>query len=126
MTVQFVDIGGQKVAIMPIADYERLVEDSEERADMRAAVSAEERRAAGEEYLPAAVVDRLLAGDSPLRVWRKHRGLTQAALGEKAGISNVHISDMERSAKAGTTRVWKRVAAALNVAVDDILPADPA
>ena len=126
MTVQFVDIDGQKVAIMPIADYERLVDEAEDRLDLRAAAEAESRRAAGEEYLPAAMVDRLLAGESPLRVWRKHRGLTQQQLGERAGISYAHVSDIERQAKAGTARVLKKLAAALQVTVDDILPADPA
>jgi hypothetical protein len=37
--------------------------------------------AAGEEELvPSDVVERLLAAENPIRVWRTHRGLTSAAL----------------------------------------------
>jgi hypothetical protein len=46
------------------------------------------RLAAGEEELiPSEMVMRMVAGDSPVRVWREHRGLTMAALAERAGIA---------------------------------------
>jgi len=124
MAVQFIDVGGQKLAVMPIADYDRLVGEAEDRADAQAAVNAEARRKAGEEYLPAEMVDLLLAGESPLRVWRKHRGMTLEQLGAQAGISHVYVSQIETGQRAGTARVWQKLAGALGVDLDDILTQD--
>ena len=124
MAVQFIDIGGEKLAVMPIADYDRLVAEAEDRADGQAALEAENRRKTGEEYVPVEIVDRLLAGESALRVWRKHRGMTLQALGKKVGISIPHISDIERGRRGGTAKVWRKLAVALDVDVDDILPRD--
>ena len=125
MAVRFIDFDGEKLAAMPIADYERLVAEMEDRVDLYAAIGAENRRQAGEEYLPAEFVDRLLAGEAPLRAWRKHRGMTLKALGDKAGISIGYLSQLERGERAGTPRFWRGLAVVLGVAVDDILPHDP-
>ena len=65
MTVQFVDIAGQKMAVLPFADYERLIDIAEDRADIQAAVQAEQHRNAGEEYVPMEIVNRILDGKMP-------------------------------------------------------------
>lgn len=40
-----------------------------------------------EELIPAEVVNALLDGDNPIKVWREYRGFSQSQLAEKAGIS---------------------------------------
>ncbi|VXC50939.1 helix-turn-helix transcriptional regulator [Sphingomonas sp. AX6] len=122
MTAQIVEISGQKMVVLPIRDYERLVDLAEERADVAAATSAEQRRNDGEEFLPADMVDRLLAGENPLRVWRNHRGLTQDALGQAVGVSKVMISKMELGDRNGSLQTWNAIAHELGVAIDDITP----
>ena len=122
MTVQIVEIGGQRMAVLPVADYERLLDLAEDRADVMAAAAAEQRRLAGEEYLPAELVDRLLGGESPLRAWRKYRGVTQKELSSAADISDNFLSDMEAGKRRGAPNVWRKLAEALNVTVDDIFP----
>jgi len=122
MAVQFIDVGGEKLAVMPIADYDRLVAEAEDRADAQAAADAEGRRGAGEEYLPAEMADRLLAGESSLRVWRSHRGMTLQNLAENSGMSVGYLSQIETGQREGTAKVWRKLAAALRVDVDDILP----
>ena len=124
MTVQFIEIGGQKLAVMPAADYARLVAEAEDKSDRQAAESATARRAGGEEYLPAEVVDQLLEGQMPLRVWRQHRGLSLKELGRRAGMSYAHISDIERGRRSGTLDKWRRLASALAVDLDDIVPTE--
>lgn len=125
MAVQFIEIGGEKMAVLPAADYARLVADAEERADLRTALEAEARRDNGEEYLPAEMIDRLLAGETPLRVWRKHRGMTLETLSRKADISIQYLSEIERGIRVGTIKVWRALADALGLDVDDIAPRDP-
>jgi len=124
MTVQIVEIAGQKIAMIPVADYERLLDLAEDRADTLAAVAAEERRRAGEEYLPAEIVDRLLAGENPVRVWRKHRNMTLAELSGAAAITTGFLSDIERGKRRGSPALFRKLAEALRVSADDILPQD--
>ena len=124
MTVQIVEIGGQKMAMLPIADYERLLDLAEDKSDVLAAMQAEERRRNGEEYLPAQMADRLMAGESALKVWRKHRGMTLQTLSKAAGIGVSFLSEIENGKRRGAPQLWRKLAAALNVSADDILPMD--
>ena len=122
MTVQFVEIAGQKMAMLPVAEFERLVDLAEDKLDCAAATAAELRRGAGEEYVPIELTDRILAGETPLRVWRQYRGLSQDGLGKIVGLSKVGISRLELN-KGDTSRArWRALAEALNVDVEDILP----
>ncbi|HEY0014306.1 MAG TPA: helix-turn-helix transcriptional regulator [Allosphingosinicella sp.] len=124
MTAQIVEIAGQKMAVLPVADYERLLDLAEDRSDALAAAAAEQRRRDGEEYLPAAMVDNILAGESPLRAWRSYRGVTQRDLSAAAGISHNFLSNLEAGKRRGAPDVWRKLAGALNVTVDDIIPED--
>lgn len=124
MSAQIVEIAGEKMAVLPVADYERLLEIAEDKADAVAAAVAEKRRLDGEEYLPSEMVDRILAGESALRVWRKHRNLSLKALAAKAGVGFTYISELERGLKNGPGHVWVKLARAMDVTADDILPAD--
>lgn len=111
---------GGEMVILPMADYQKLLEAAEEQADTRAYDLARQRLADGEEELiPAEVVDRLLAGDNPIRVWRDHPGLTGAALAEKAGIAVAYLSQIETGKREGKVETLKAIAAALGVTVDD-------
>ncbi|MBB5707693.1 helix-turn-helix transcriptional regulator [Sphingopyxis panaciterrulae] len=124
MTVQIVEIAGQKMVMLPIADYERLLDLAEDRVDAQAASRAQQRREAGEEYLSAEILDQIMAGENPLYVWRKFRGFTQSELGAKAGISAVQVSHIETGKRDTTRKRWQLLADALSVDVDDIIPLD--
>lgn len=77
--IPIVTPAGEELVLLPKADYERLVDAAEELADIAALTESNRRLASGEEeMLPAAMVDRLLAGESALRGWRGHCGLSQA------------------------------------------------
>jgi predicted transcriptional regulator len=104
-------------------EYQRLVEDSEALRDIDAARDAEMRVASGEsEYLPIEMVE-LLATEHPLRVWREYRGLTGQRLAAASGVRQSYISEIETGRKPGRIDAFRRLAAALDVALDDIVPA---
>ncbi len=124
MSAQILEIAGKKMAVLPIEDYQRLLEIAEDREDVLAAVDAERRRNEGMEYVPAAMVNRILDGENALRVWREYRGLTVSDLAERAGYGNSMISKIETGSRQGTVSFWNAVAAALNVLPDDIMPVD--
>ena len=60
----------------------------------------DEARAEGGEFFPAEVVDRLLAGENPIRVYRNYRRMTQKQLAEAAGINPVYLSQIETGKRA--------------------------
>jgi ribosome-binding protein aMBF1 (putative translation factor) len=124
MTVQFVEIAGQRLAVLPEAEYRSLLDAAEEGADIESAIRAEERRKAGEEYVPHALVEQLINGENPLRVWRSYRGLSQSALAEKAGLSENVILELETGQRDIGSRDWRRLAEALDVDLDDLIPLD--
>lgn len=117
---------GERLAILPEADYLALVEAADDADDreavrrFRAAVARDE-----EETLPSEMVERILAGESPVRVWREHRGLTAQALADTAGLAQSYVSQIETGKRDGRIDTLVKLADALGVLVDDLLPAAP-
>ena len=126
MSVQFIEVAGQKMAVLPIADYQRLLDAAEEQAEIAAAEGAERRRAAGEEYVPMEMVERLVEGENALRVWRQYRQLSIGQLAELSGVNKATISQLENDKAYGRPATWRALADALGVTVDDILPVSDA
>ncbi|MCY3790923.1 MAG: helix-turn-helix transcriptional regulator [Gemmatimonadetes bacterium] len=89
-----------------------------------AARTVEARIASGaEELVPAHVADRLIDRESPLRVWREYRGLSQSALACASGVNRVQIVEIETGRNSGSVYTLRKLADVLEVAVDDIIPA---
>ncbi len=112
--------GEPAYAVVPWREYKRLVS-----GDVEGALTDEElydlaKSAAGESF-PATVVDRLLAGESPIRVYRDHRRLTQKQLAAAAGINPVYLSQIETGKRTGSARTLASIAGALDVEVDDLI-----
>ncbi|MCX7368387.1 MAG: helix-turn-helix transcriptional regulator [Alphaproteobacteria bacterium] len=77
-------------------------------------------QAARADYLSGALVDRLLAGESAIRIWREHRGMTVTALAEKVGISASYLSRIENGHKPGGTDIRRAIGKALRVPMEDL------
>lgn len=106
------------------SEYDRLCAIAEDLADIRAVLSFQVRIEAGaEEFVPATVADRLIDGESPLKVWRDYRGMSQSGLARAAGVDRVQIVDIEAGRANGSVRTLAALANALNVIVDDLVPA---
>jgi ribosome-binding protein aMBF1 (putative translation factor) len=58
----------------------------------------------------------------PVRIWREHRGLSPQALADKAAMARSYLVEIESHKKPGSVAVYRRLANALGVAVDDLLP----
>ena len=113
--------GKPEYVVLPWGEYQAMLEVLEDRADAAALTGFAERLARGEEEtLPAAMVDRLLAGESPLRVWREHRGLTQSQLGEAAGVAQSMVAMIERGDRRGTVDTLAAIARVLKIELDDL------
>jgi DNA-binding XRE family transcriptional regulator len=123
MSVQILETDGKPAfAVLPIDEYRRLLELAEDAKDAEALRRAARRYASGkEEAIPAEVVDRLLAGESPVRVWREHRGLTAALLAEMIGVTPAHISKLETGKGEPSIGLLKKLATALDVDIDSLV-----
>jgi hypothetical protein len=97
-------------------DVTRLA-DAIEDLEARAAFAATR----GEEALPAGIVRRLCAGESPVRVFRQHRGLRAVDLARRAGIGASYLSEIEAGRKPGSIRALRGLAEALAVELDDLV-----
>jgi ribosome-binding protein aMBF1 (putative translation factor) len=109
---------GTEMVILTASEYARLRllagqnEEEQDVADARKAM-AEIRDGAG--TMPAEVLNLILDADlAPLAAWRRHRGLSQAALARRAGLSQVWISRIERGDGYGSRDTRRKLAAALD------------
>jgi transcriptional regulator with XRE-family HTH domain len=97
-------------------DYDRLVDEGEDRE-----ASAAYDRTRGQETVPHDVVDRIFVKrESPIRVWREHRGMTLDQLSDATGKAKGYLSEIESGKKTGTLDTLKAIAAALRVDLEDI------
>ena len=113
-----------EMVTIPKDEFLRLKAIEEDMADLKSAADVLARIKAGtEELIPSAVVDRLLAGHTPLTVWREHRGLSQAELARQSGVNRIQIIDIEAGRKTGSAATLKKLATALQVDMDDLFDA---
>jgi len=109
---------GTRMVILPAADYARLKALAEDGEDVAEATAIQARIAAGEGTMPGEVLDMIIDGDlHPIAAWRHYRGLSQAALARKAGLSQVWVSRIEQGAGYGSQRTRRKLAAALDAPV---------
>lgn len=118
--VQTIEKDGEpEYAVVPIEEYRRMVAALEDAADIAAIGRAWDEDAAGE-TVPGEVVNTILNGASPLRAWRLYRGLTLEVLADRIGVSKGYLSQIEQGRKPGTLGVFRRLADALGVFIDDL------
>jgi DNA-binding XRE family transcriptional regulator len=124
--VQFIKTErGEELAILPKSEYERLagLATDEDVGTARLVRNARAQMAAGREIiLPKAVVDRLAAGENPIRVLRDWRDMTQAELVVTIGIAQGYLSDLEAGKRKGPVALHQKIARALSVPIDLLLP----
>ncbi len=124
--VQILETKGKPAfAVLPIAEYSRLLELAEDAHDAAVLHRAAKRLASGEEAtVPAEVVDRLLAGEPPIRVWREVRGLAAVALAQRVGVTPAHISKLETGKGMPSLSLLRKLARALDVDIDMLVGHD--
>jgi len=110
--------GKAEFAVLPIAEYRELLQRLEELEDIRD--FRDYKNAPGESF-PAEVVNRLVDGARPVKVWREYRNLTQKQLAEKTGVTIAHISQIESGKRECSVKLLKSLAAALEVDVEMLL-----
>ncbi len=123
MNVQFIEQNGtRQYAIVPVDTYALLLEKAEMLDDIKAydEAMAERCSAFDDELVPGEIVNRLIAGENKIKVWREYRGISQATLAEKANMAQASIAQMEGGKRIGSVATLKKIAEALKLDLDDL------
>ena len=121
MRIETITRKGKEFAVLPLKEFKKLLDDAEMLADIELYRAAKARLASGEdEIIPWEMVKRRIAGESPTKIWREYRGLTQAMLAKKSKVSRPMIAAIETGHKRGGVGTLKKLAAALNVSMDQL------
>jgi DNA-binding XRE family transcriptional regulator len=120
--IQLIERDGKpEWAVLPYDEYLKLLEQAEMLEDIRDYDIAKAELENGEdELIPSEVVEALLDGENPIKVWREYRGLTQQQLADTAGISKPYLSQIETGKRKGAVDILSTIAKALNVSLDDL------
>ena len=108
--------GEPEYAVLPYSEFERLSAHALDLLDNRLADEALD-----DEILPWPMAKRLLAGENPIKLWREHRGLTQAQLARAVGTRARYISQLETGHKRPSLDLAIALAKTLSVTVDDLI-----
>jgi Helix-turn-helix domain len=76
-----------------------------------------------QEAVPDEIAGRLLDGESPVRVWREYRGMSLRALAAQAHVGTSALSDLETRKSEGRPSALRRIAVALEISLDALVPA---
>ncbi len=120
MNIQIIEKNGKpEWAILPYSEYLELLEDQE---DNKKISSFKKRLSIGkEELIPENVVNRITAGENPIKIYREFRKLSLSELAERAGLSAPYLSQLEHNERKGSTDSLNKIAAVLNLSIDDIV-----
>ncbi|HOO82539.1 MAG TPA: helix-turn-helix transcriptional regulator [Alphaproteobacteria bacterium] len=100
MKYDLLHIQGQPYVLVPLHDYRSMVSGGKNKG------------------LPDEILDALTAREeSPVKIMRKHRGMTQKELAALAGISRPYLTEIETGKKDGSIRAMKALADVLGVSV---------
>ena len=114
-------MSGQQAAT---ANPQRVAEEIEELEYQNDVLAARLARyeTINEEFIPGSIINRLHAGESPARVWREYREMSVPQLVLASGIDETVIANIEADVNEPGLRVMARLARALRVEVDELVP----
>jgi DNA-binding XRE family transcriptional regulator len=123
--VQILEANGKPAfAVLPYDEYAALREMADDAANAAALVRFAMRHARGEEAtVPVEVIDRIMSGVSPLKVWREHRGQTARQLAAAVAITPAHVSKLESGKGEPSVALLRRLSKALQVDIELLLGA---
>ncbi len=121
MTMQvqrFVTPEGTEMVVLPASEYTRLSALAEEGEELHDAREILARINAGEGTMPGEVLGAILdEGLHPIAAWRRYRGLSQAELARRTGLSQVWLSRIESGGGTGSAATRRKIAEALEAPV---------
>jgi ribosome-binding protein aMBF1 (putative translation factor) len=97
------------------------IEDLEDLAAIRETRAYEAKvgkEVARRDYLTGDEVRRILEDESPVKVWREKRGLSQRELAEKAEVSASYLAEIETGKKPGSADALRKLSRVLAIGME--------
>lgn len=101
------------------------LEDAAAIAERRAHEAKVGKEVARRDYLTGDEVRRILDDESPVKVWREKRGLSQRELGEQAGVSSSYLAEIETGKKPGSADALRKLSRALAIPMENLVSGPP-
>ena len=121
MRIEKITRNGKEFVVIPMEDLQRLMDDAEMLADVKAYDAAKVRLDSGDdEPIPLELTERRIAGENAVRIWRDYRGLTQEVLAKTSNVSRAMIAAIEAGHKTGSIATLKKLATALKVDLENL------
>ena len=121
MRIEKITRNGKEFVVIPMEDLQRLMDDAEMLADVKAYDAAKVRLDSGDdELIPLELTERRIAGENAVRIWRDYRGLTQEVLAKTSNVSRAMIAAIEAGHKTGSIATLKKLATALKVDLENL------
>jgi transcriptional regulator with XRE-family HTH domain len=98
--------GKPAFAVIPWDEYQKLLQAQTDDSDI---------------WFPNDVVKANVRGDSLIKAWREHFGLTQEALAEKAGIKQPALARLEKAESNPRNATLKKLADAMEISVEQLI-----
>lgn len=76
------------------------------------------------QHIPTEIFYKVLDGGNPVRIYRKWRGLSVKQLADKTDIGVQTLYKIENGTRIGDVFQYQRIAEALNLILDDIIPVE--
>ena len=111
MNINFETLNDGRIAIS--------AEDFEDMMDIIAYDDAKSK--SNGELFPIELTERLINGESALRIYREYRGFTQTQLATKVDLTQATIAELEKGKQKGSIETWKTLSIALNADIDDLV-----
>ena len=123
MNVQFIEDNGiPAFAVLPIDEFNRLIQPLEDAADASAIERLSAAVASGtERTYPHAVIKALVEGENPVRVFREYRNMTPARLASACGVTAAHIYQIESGKRSMSVDVLRKMTQVLDVDADMLI-----
>ncbi|HEY1934785.1 MAG TPA: helix-turn-helix transcriptional regulator [Acetobacteraceae bacterium] len=104
------------------------LEDLEDLAAIAERLAYEEKvgkEVARRDYLTGEEMRRILDDESPVKVWREKRRLTQRELAEQSEVSASYLAEIETGKKPGSAAALRKLARVLAVPMENLLSHPP-
>ncbi|WP_330204020.1 helix-turn-helix transcriptional regulator [Cyanobacterium sp. Dongsha4] len=118
MTTEIINKNGKDYAVIPYDFYQKLIEDAEMLADIKAYDTAKNK---SEETFPFEVVDSIcLKGENPIKVYRQYRGISIIELSKKTKIDVQELEKIENNIYIASQKNLEKIAENLKIDLDMI------
>lgn len=130
MTVQYFNApDGTEMAIVPATEYKEAIKFKEIILDD--AINSLKMDHAWQQYwdnpnqqVPTELFYRVLDGENPIRVYREWRGYKVGELAQMVGVSTSYMSTIECGNREGKIGLYNKIAEALGVCIEYIIPVE--